>query len=217
VKSSLESISNNLRIEVQTGTKNVAFEGNYITGVWKTKGSIYRVGEGRAIALNVLNPFLASDRLVDEVLDFTKKYGPLTVPFYGAESFKFSINEWQIARKYLLGIWRGASSGEKRKWPFNLPLDKNNGDNFGFENGQLTFRTLSLSTFMALEISTVPVKRFRQCANFVYGCKSPYFFADDLRDRYCSEACAYESRKRTKLKWWNDHRKGGENGSQEAR
>jgi hypothetical protein len=217
MKTGLERSSNNLRIEVQTGTRDVVLEGDYITGAWDAEGRIYRIGEGRALVLDVLNPFLGTNRLADAALDVTKKFGPLTIPFCRGESFGFSIDEWKMARKYLLGVWRAASSGLKRKWPFNLPIDKCDGDHFSFENGQLTFRTQNLSTFMALEIATIPVERFKRCANFGYSCRSPYFFASDLRERYCSETCAHESKKRAKLKWWNDNRKGREDGTQKAR
>jgi hypothetical protein len=217
MNSGLEGSLNNLNIEVQTGTGDVVLEGNYIAGAWDAKGTIYRIGEGRAIALNVLNPFLGNERLADAALDFTRRFGPLTIPFCRGESFRFSIDEWKIARKHLYVAWKAASTTSKRKWPFNLPVDRNDGDHFSSENGRLTFRTQSLSTFMALEVATIPVERFRRCANFGYGCKSPYFFAGDLRERYCSETCAHESKKRAKLDWWNKNRRGGEDGTQKTR
>ena len=217
MNSSLEGNSNNLSIEVQTGTRDVVLDRNCIVGSWDAKGTIYRIGAGRAIALNVLNPFLSNDRLADAALDFTRRFGPLTVPFCGAASFRFSIDEWKMARKYLHGVWKAASSGSRRKWPFNLPVDKSDGDHFSFDNGRLTFRTRSLSTFMALEVAAIPVENFRRCANFGYGCKSPYFFASDLRERYCSETCSHESKKRAKLKWWNENRRGGEDVAQKTR
>jgi hypothetical protein len=217
VDNDLERSSSNLRIEVQTGTRKVVLEGDYITGFWDAKGAIYRIGEGRAIALNVLNPFLGSDRLEDAVLDFTKRFGPITIPFCSDASFSFSIGEWKRARQDLYVVWKGASSGLKRKWQFNLPVDKSDGDHFSFENGRPAFRTQNLSKFMDLEIATVPAKGFKRCASFAYGCKSPYFFSSDLRERYCSETCAHESKKRAKLKWWDENRRGGEDGAQKAR
>jgi hypothetical protein len=217
MNSGLERSSNNLRIEVQTGTRNVVLERDDITGEWDAESTIYRIGEGRPIALNVLNPFLGNDRLANAVLDFTQRFGPLTIPFCRGASFRFSINEWKMARKYLHVVWKAAGSGSKRKWPVNLPVDESDGDHFSFENGRLSFRTQNLSTFMALEIATIPAERFKRCANFGYGCKSPYFFANDLRERYCSETCARESKKRAKLKWWNENRRGGKDGTQETR
>jgi len=218
VNNDLERVSKNLTIEVQTGTRHVMFEGkDYITGAWDANGTVHRMGEHRrAIALDVLNPFLRGDRLADAALDFTKKFGPITIPFDREKPFRFSIHEWKIARKYLYGVWKAASSRLERKWPLNLPVDVRDGDHFSFANGRLTFRTQNLSTFMALEIATIPVEGFRRCANFGCGCKSPYFFASDLRERYCSETCANESKKRAKLKWWDDNRRKS-NGPKKAR
>jgi hypothetical protein len=209
MNSGLERKLDIFTIEVQTGTRDVALDGENITGAWVDKGAIHRIGEQpREIALHVLNPFLSGVRLTDAVLDFTKRYGPLTVPFRSAEPFRFSIKEWKMARHFLHVLWKAASNGLKRKWPISIPVDKSDGDHFSFDDGRLTFRTQSLSTFMALEIARTPVEKFRQCANFGYGCKAPYFFANDLRERYCSEACARESKKRAKLDWWNNNRKG---------
>lgn len=206
-----------MEVEVQTGTRNVALDGDYIAGMWDEKGAVYRLGERRAIALDVLNLFLSSDRLADAALDFTRRFGPLTAPFSGGEPFRFSIEEWKMARKYLHGVWKAASGGAERKWPFNIPVDGSGGDRFSGEDGRLVFRTQNLSTFMALEIAAVPVEKFRRCANFMFGCKAPFFFASDLRERYCSESCAREGKNRAKREWWNKNRGGGRDGAQKTR
>jgi hypothetical protein len=208
VNSGLERTSHIIGIEVQTGTRNVALEGDYVTGAWDAEGTIYRIGKRRAISLDMLNPFLGKNRLADAVVDFTNRFGPLTIPFCCAASFRFSISEWKMARRNLHWVWKAASSGLKRNRSFTLPVDKSDGDHFRLDKGRITFRTQRLSTYMALEIATIPAERLRMCANFVSGCKSPFFFASDLREKYCSETCAHASKRRAKLEWWNENRRG---------
>ena len=72
---------NNIGIEVQTGAKSAVPEGDYVAGKWDAVGEVYRIGEGRAIALEVLNPFLGERSFADAILEFTRKFGPLTIPF----------------------------------------------------------------------------------------------------------------------------------------
>lgn len=208
----------NLAIAVETGTRNVVRDSDHVSGIWIDEPVIWpKEGSSRAIALEVLNPFLGSTRLADAAVDFTRRFGPLTLPFRRGESFRFSIDEWKRARQHLSVVWRAARGGSKPKWPFTVSVDGNEGDHFSFANGQILFRTRNLLTFMSLEIASVPAENFRTCANFGYGCKSPYFFSGDLRETHCSEACAVESRKRSKREWWNSNRKGVSDGTQKAR
>ena len=217
MNNSLERSLTNLVVEVRTGTRNVSLDGEHISGDWDNKGRSHRIGAGRPMALNVLNPFLSRNDLVNAVLDFTQRYGPLTIPFSAATSFRFSVADWNMARKRICVLWKAASSGTKRRWPLSIPLDQSDGDHFSFEDGQLTFRTQSLHTYMALEIARIPMKGFRRCTNFSYGCKSPYFFSDDFREKYCSEACSHEAKKRAKLDWWNREKRGKKNVTHKAR
>jgi hypothetical protein len=216
VNSGLDSSSVNLAIEVQTGTRIAELKGVHITGEWDAKGTIRRFGEGRAIALDVLNPFIDGTPLAQAILGFTRKFGPLTVPFCPGATFRFSVAEWKRARQFLHFVWKNASSGLKRS-PLTVPVDNAKGDQFRFRDGLPTFRTQSLSTYMAFEIAAVPTDRFKRCANFGYGCRAPYFFASDLRERYCSETCFHESNKRKKREWWDENRGRGKNGTQKTR
>lgn len=215
MKNGLERSLSNIAIEVQTGTRDVVLEGDYISGVWQTRGTIHRVGTGRAIALDVLNPFLGKSSLADAILLFTKKFGPLTIPYRRSSSFRFSIREWKAARRVLHFAWKAASTGAKGNRDFTIPLDAQ--DCFNLENGQATFRTQKLITFAALEIASIPADRLKTCENRSFGCESPFFFASDLREKYCSEACAHESKKRKKLKWWNENRREKKSGTQKTR
>ena len=201
----LEHGLQNLGIEVRTGTRNVVLKDDYIIGEWASEATVYRIDKGRPIALDLLNhPHIGKCGYPDAALAFTQKFGPLTIPFGRAASFRFSIAEWKAVRRELHFAWKAASSAVKRGQPLNLPLD---GDHFSLYKGQIRFRTQKLITYMALEIATIPAKNLRMCANFGYGCKSPFFFASDLREKYCSQSCAHEAKKRVKLKWWNENRR----------
>lgn len=206
MNSGLESGLNNIGIEVQTGTKSAVPEGDYVAGKWDAEGEVYRIGEGRAIALEVLNPFLGERSFANAVLEFTRKFGPLTIPFSRSESFRFSIREWKAARRELHFVWK--ASGARGNRAIKIPCDGSNLDYFNRGHGRLTFRTQTLSTYAALEIASIPAEHLRTCENQKFGCKSPFFFASDLRERYCSETCAHEAKKRIKLKWWNENRRG---------
>ena len=205
VNKSLERSLETFGIEVRTGATNVVLKGDDIIGEWASEATAYRIDKRRAIALDLLNsPYIGKRNYADAAKDFTQKYGPLTIPFCPSASFRFSIDEWKATRRELHFAWKAASSAAKRSHTLNLPLD---GDHFSLYKGQITFSTHKLITYMALEIGTIPAKSLRMCANFVFGCKSPFFFASDLREKYCSESCAREAKKRVKLKWWNENRK----------
>ena len=215
VNNSLERRFEKIGIELQTGTRNVLLEGDDITGEWAPAAVVHRIDEPRAIALELLNATHVGKRsYANAALAFTEKFGPLTIPFGHDASFKFSISEWKAARQNLHIAWKVASSAAKLNQPFYLPLD---GDHFSFDKGRITFCTQKLLTYAALEIASIPAARLRRCANFGHGCESPFFFASDLREKYCSQTCANEAKKRAKLKWWNDNRKGGEDGTRKTR
>ena len=207
MNSGLERDLNNIGIEVQTGIKSAVQEGEYVAGTWNAEGEMYRIGEGRAIALDVLNPFLRERSFANAVLEFTRKFGPLTIPFSRGESFRFSIREWKTARRALHFVWKAAASGRRSNRAVKIPCESNL-DYFNRSQGRLTFRTQTLSTYAALEIASIPAELLRTCENQKFGCKSPFFFASDLRERYCSATCAHEAKKRIKLKWWNENRRG---------
>jgi hypothetical protein len=211
VNNGLERGFEKLRVEVQTGTQNVLLKGDYITGEWASEAVVHRIDETRAIALELLNVTHVQRKYEDAALDFTKKFGPITILFGHGASFKFSISEWKSARQQLHIAWKAASSTARwNRSPLYLPID---GDHFIFEKAGITFRTQKLLTYAALEIASIPTARLRRCANFPHGCKSPFFFASDLRERYCSQRCANEAKKRAKLRWWNENRRGGEDGT----
>lgn len=216
----LESTLGHFGVVVYTGTKNVEFDGEYVTGQWASQPTIIRFGlRPRAAAVELLNALSGrkNDSSQKAVLQFTRKYGPLNVPFIAGETFRFAIGDWKAQRNRLLISWKIVSTAGKQGRPVYIRVDGNNGDHFCIEHGCLSFRTKRLMTYMELEVASVPAQRLRKCANFAYGCESPYFFADDLRNKYCSDACSIAGKNRAKLEWWNENRKGGQDGTQKTR
>jgi hypothetical protein len=149
-------------------------------------------------------------------LKFTKKFGALTSPYCSGSSFQFSIAEWRSKQAALRATWAFVSRAGRHAIPNRIPVDK--GAYFGFHAGRLSFHTQRLDTFISLEIASVPAHLLCVCANRPGGCKSPFFIADDLRERYCSETCAQEGQKLAKRRWWKNNRgKEQVHGTQKAR
>ena len=218
MKQYLEQVSSNFAIEVETGAANVLLTGDYISGKWLSAPTVVRIGSPRPVTIELLNATesVSVNRYPEMALKFTKKFGALTSPYCSGLSFSFSIAEWRNRQAALRATWAFASHAGRHAIPISIPVDK--GEHFGFNAGRLSFHTQRLDTFISLEIASVPAPRLCVCANRLRGCKSPFFIADDLRERYCSETCAQEGKRLAKLRWWNKNR-GKEQvcGTQKAR
>lgn len=216
----------NLRIEAETGTSDVELVGHHITGIWMPNPKIVRVGSPRPVAAELLNldQHATGQPFERAALKFTKKFGPITIPCQPGLPFRFAAEGWLHSVARLMGAWEAISNARRRTIPINVPLAE--GEYFNFAGGRLTFRTRLLYTFMALEIASVRSGLLRKCANVLNPldgnprpdfCRTPYFVASDKREKYCSEACAKVGKRRANLRWWNENRKGGEDGTQKAR
>jgi len=201
-------------IEVETGVSNVELHGKNISGTWLATPKVIRSGASRPIAVELLNsirgfdpgPFPGPGRLPEAALKITKKFGPLTIPYRAGSAFSFTVDGWLLTIHLLRNAWAAVSHSSQKKTPIDIPLDR--GESFRFANGGLTFRTHRLDTFVVLEIASVLAPRLCLCANHSYDCGSPYFIASDKREKYCSESCAREAKRRANLVWWNKNRKG---------
>jgi hypothetical protein len=210
-------------IEVETGVANVELHGRNIVGTWLAAPKVIRSGASRPIAVELLNSLRGFDpgrlpdprRLPEAALKFTKRFGPVSVPYRAGLAFSFTVDGWYLAVHQLRSAWAAVSYSSRKKAPIDIPLDI--GECFRFANGGLTFRTHRLDTFVILEIASVLAPRLCVCANNRFDCKCPYFIASDKREKYCSESCARAGKRRANLDWWNKNRKGGEDGTQKAR
>ncbi len=223
VKRNLESIRSQFGIEVETGVSTVEQSGDQITGTWLSEPKIVSIGSLRPVAVQLLNMTMRSNPDPEIALRFTKKFGPLTTPYRPCSSFRFSTQDWIVEVSRLQETWVRVSHAIRNALPVNVVTG--GGDYFNFDAKQLTFRTRTLGLFVTLEVASVPASLLRKCANWprlgeaprLDFCRSPYFIAGDKREKYCSEACAQTAQRRSKLKWWNENRKGDNDGTEKAR
>jgi hypothetical protein len=138
----------------------------------------------------------------EDVLRFTKKHGPITLPFHEWEEddeFGFQLQDWVDAQKEFRNLWRPI----KR---MNASFDPEDGDSFQYVNGRLTYLAASWLRVLRLAVMTTEGKRLKKCAN--PECPTPFFIANHLSTRYCTMDCANWAQKRVKREWWNSNRAG---------
>jgi hypothetical protein len=225
MKRFLVSGSANFGIEAETGVSNAELQGDSIAGTWLATPKVIHAGASRPIAVQLLNSLIGVelDRRPEVALKFTKRFGPLAIPYRAGSSFSFPMFDWVAHVARLTEIWAWVARASREKVPADISLFS--GEFVRFADGGVTLRTHRLGTFVALEIASVPHSLLCVCANHRYkgalfeyhGCKSPYFIASDGREKYCSESCARAGKRRANLDWWNKNRKGGEDGTQKAR
>lgn len=213
----------NFGIEVETGVSGAELVGDQITGTWLPTPRVIRAGSAWPIAVGLLNMARFGANYAELALKFTKKYGPLTVPCCPGSPFRFSIQEWKTGVGQLQQTWDRISTANRRALPINLV--GYSGEYFSVTGEQITLRTRRLDTFATFEIARVPAPLLRVCANVRRletmqrsdFCRTPNFIASDKREKYCSEKCAQAAQRRVKLEWWNENRRGKQNGTQKAR
>lgn len=225
MKRFLVSGLSNFGIAVETGVSNVELQGDRIVGAWLATPRLIRSGASRPVSVELLNSLrvevesghLPDPRHLPEVaLKFTKKFGPLTIPYRAGSAFSFTVAGWYRTVLELRNAWAAISHSGRAKAPIDIPTDQ--GESFRFANGGLTFRTRRLDTFIVFEIASVEAALLGFCANNRYDCRFPYFIASDKREKYCSESCARAGKRRANLDWWrNKYGKGGEDGTQKTR
>jgi hypothetical protein len=213
-----------LGIEVETGAAEVSLEGDLIVGKWRPTPKVVHTGARRPVTVKLLNATEAvpENRVPQAALKFTREFGALTSPYASGQPFRFSVADWVAMQKHLQRVWSLVASPSRKGAPVNIEVGK--GEYFRFQPGRLTFRTQSLHMFVSLEIASVEAPRLSVCVNRMkwsvlprlYVCKTPYFIAGDLRQRYCSAECAQEAQRLFKLRWWNENRKGVDDGSKKA-
>ena len=215
MKTYLDTLSRKFAIAVECGVSDVCLKGKVITGKWRKSPKVWTPASSpRSIAEELLNSTEAVSvaDLPRVAAEFTKKYGPIMMPFQSGGCFQFSVSEWLSKRAELEATWRLVSAARRNApaggSPVKVCMDR--GEYFEFSAGRLRFRTTHLDTYVSLEIAAVPKSRLRVCENRLspsQGCKSPYFIATDLRNKYCSGTCSAAAVREAKRRWWNDNRK----------
>ena len=193
-----------------TGVAKVSRKGTTIVGRWK---DVYP-GTFRVRTQRVLPRFANWSSEPDRVVRFTKVYGPLTVRARGrGRSFSFGLDDWQRAQREFKAMWDKEIGLRGRRYitGHSGEFETERGEEFSLWRGQWSYVTATLYRLLYLELLATPPERLRKCPR--QDCKTPYFIARHLRERYCSRKCAAGAQRQSKLRWW---RATGEPRRQEA-
>lgn len=139
-----------------------------------------------------------------EILDFTKKHGPLDPAFKKAGQFRFTIRRWLELQRQFRELWEKRVPGKGRPLPNALgeSKDVNRGESFDFDfNGESWYGVSTLYRFLEFGLLTCVRWMLRECEN--PECTSKYFVAKRSDQKYCSPDCANWAQKKSKLKYWH--------------
>jgi len=185
---------------VLVGATDVRIENNLVTGRWVSKHNEWKGdGKGRTLTEQFLNTPAESN----EVLRFTRRFGPLKAYFGVEEPFHFNIEEWQLDQRSLSAMW-DRTHPEGKDASSQIIILAGFPEAFRYTARRLSYKCANLFRFMQLEILASPNKRRRVCLRAQCGQR---FLAKDLREKYCSSACAESAKRQAKLVYWNSKKK----------
>lgn len=143
----------------------------------------------------------------NQVLRFTRQYGSLGPFREDNEQYVFSIADWRTSQQKLRRLWEvSVDAAERlgnRNRDFGIETFKvETGEDFFWTREKLVYRTKSLFRFIWIEFHCIPLDRLRKCAD--KDCKTPYFVAPHLGQRYCSDLCARSAQREAKKNWWQN-------------
>ncbi len=203
-------------------------EGQEICVLPKAPASEFHGKDGEYLCAEFAN--WASDS--QEVLRFTRRYGSLTGPpesgHWITESdgrlryvrpdgtysdppvplrqFSFSIENWKNYQNRLRRLWDMScysAEGGNRNVTFGIEtIQVEDGEDFFWTPKKLVYRTRCLFRFIWIEFHCIPLDRLRKCGS--KDCKTPYFVAKHLGQRYCSDICARSAQREWKKEWWKN-------------
>lgn len=186
------------------GVASVEIRGDKVAGLWLREIPHKAPWQAMDVAANLVN----WGAQPSDVRRFTSRFGPLTVvpPAHGkGGAFAFSLAEWQAAQVAVQNEWRRKLPGR------GAPLLGDSGrrfvrpgESFSLVQGRWSYRTATLEQWAALAVLSTPRGRLKKCAST--GCDMPFFQAQHLRQRYCSEVCANWAQRKAKREWWGRNR-----------
>lgn len=137
----------------------------------------------------------------DEIVRFTRKYGPLR-QIKRPGQFRFSAKDWRRLQKQIKQLWRSRIPKHVvLMWPMS-GVKPNPDDEISIIRSEVTYRAASLHRFLLLELCSVPRFRLRICKN--PECGNPYFIGRHLRKTYCTTICSQGAQRSWKLRWWRE-------------
>jgi hypothetical protein len=139
-----------------------------------------------------------------DILKFTKLYGPLeTRPSSGAD-YKFSLNSWRAAQQSMRETWELFARIKPRELSQTI-IEVAPREQLIRRNGRLEYRASSLLRLIQLELTSIPTERLRQCKCERSDCPQRYFVAHHLGQLYATEPCARAAQREWKKQWWKDN------------
>jgi hypothetical protein len=143
----------------------------------------------------------------EAILRFTRRFGSLRAPLISGATFSFLVSDWQRDQSQIRSQWNMISYVSKK---FGLvrhgaleqeaiPVEL--GEELIRRRGTLEYKTQSLFRLISLELASIPFERLRKCA--CPDCRTPYFVATHLGQKYCSDTCAQWAQREWKKAWWD--------------
>jgi hypothetical protein len=170
--------------------KDVEIEGKQIVGRWG-KELWHRVSPSRR---TLAEQFVNSPNDPQGILQFTRKYGPLSKP-HANKDFRQSVQQWRSHQAWLRGHWTIT--------PLGFKVGMKDGEMLGITPEKLSLTVESLERFVEFEIWLSPIARRRRCKR--PHCETPYFIASNPKQLFCDEKCAEWGQQQHKQKWWAEH------------
>lgn len=184
--------SRRFRFCVLAGVEDVRILGNELAGRFQANLKEFYGPPNRRL----IEDFLNWPHDPENILRFTRRYGPLRNPPVGGASFAVSWFPWYADQRFLQNLWRNKSILRSSEWE---PSD----GSLAFRQGWLTYTTPDLYTFLYMDLVTCEAKRLRICKRT--DCPHPYFVASHLKQRFCDEKCAQWGQREWKKQWWTEH------------
>jgi len=197
-----------------TGVESVRVEGEDVVGRWRVHlPMIWAKGPkpGR-----VVEEFVNTEGDLRSIARFTGKYGPLGQTALEGQEFRVSAAKWLERQQWIREQW-ALLSGKGLAFPDGGELSFSNMGTsqhqvhpldwvgFDYKRRCLVYRAATLRDYLTFDLFSLPFERLKLCAG--EDCPHPYFLAPHLRQKYCSEPCAWKGLRASKLDWY--YRKTG--------
>ena len=185
------------------GAQSAEIQGDDIVGVLKAPlPEFYGLPKGFLVEEFVNWP----DRPQD-ILRFTKRYGPLLEGPSSGSRFKFALHSWRADQQSLRGTWElfarvhhlhrfDQSDSIIAVHPYEQLIQR---------KGRLEYRAWNLLRLIRLELASIPTERLRICKCGRPDCPQRYFVANHLGQLYATEPCAGAAQRKWKQEWWKEH------------
>jgi hypothetical protein len=158
------------------------------------------VGEAKPLP-NLITNFLNWPTNDEDILRFTKKYGPINTAEVGG-GWSFGAEEWRGDQYFMQQAWgRDAIWGTQNEC-FGVGFDKSDRIWF-YKDGHIVLERTELRQFLDDSLHAVPPERMKKCRRPAEeGCDTPYFIANHLHQEYCSVVCSAWAQRASKREWW---------------